>query len=67
MSIADQSYFNSRFSFQKERDCVWRIIAKYLQKEIGFDAKILDIGAGYCDFINNIMGGRNMLLMYLKD
>lgn len=54
--MSNQSYFKSRFSFQKERKSVWKILTDYLQKEILCESKILDLGAGYCDFINNIQG-----------
>jgi len=48
------NYFKTRFSFDKKRDIVWAEICRYLQKYISEDSKILDVGAGYGHFINNI-------------
>lgn len=53
--MANQSYFNSRFSFQKEREDVWKVLTRYLQNEVPLESKILDLGCGYCGFINNII------------
>lgn len=48
------NYFKSRFSFDPKRERLWKVIAGFLQKYVGEEASILDMGAGYCDFINNI-------------
>lgn len=47
-------YFQDRMKFDKSRAPVWREIARYLSRFIPSGAKILDLGAGYCDFINNV-------------
>ena len=47
-------YYKTRFSFNKNRDKVWKEIARYLQRYIKKESVILDLGAGYCTFINNI-------------
>lgn len=52
--MINEKYFKSRFSFDPKRDKIWEIIAGYLQREIKEDSCVLDIGAGYCGFINNI-------------
>ncbi len=49
-----EKYYESRFVFDKGRTKVWRAINEYLQKFIPDNAAILDIGCGYCDFINGI-------------
>lgn len=37
------------------KDAIWKVLCKYFfQKYIPQDAAVLDIGAGYCEFINNI-------------
>jgi SAM-dependent methyltransferase len=33
---------------------VWRAICRYLQRWIPTEGAVLDLGAGYCDFINHI-------------
>lgn len=47
-------YFDTRFSFDSKRELVWRYIVNYLQRYVPESLKILDVGSGYCNFINNI-------------
>jgi SAM-dependent methyltransferase len=50
-------YFATRFSYDAGRDLIWQEVARYLQgRDIPDTATILEIGAGYCHFINNIRG-----------
>ena len=61
-------YFETRFAFNPERDIVWQEIARYLQlREIPDAAAILEIGAGYCHFINNIRGRERHALDVSRD
>jgi len=53
-------YFQSRYSFDKRRFKVWRAICEYLQRFVNTQDAILDLGAGYCDFINNINAQRKI-------
>lgn len=56
----ENRYFQSRYSFDKRRANVWRAICKYLQRFVNVQGTILDLGAGYCDFINNITAERKI-------
>ena len=47
-------YYRSRFSHTPERVGVWRMICEYLQGFIPPTACVLDLGAGYCSFINTV-------------
>jgi SAM-dependent methyltransferase len=48
-------YYETRYTFDSGREKVWKAIAEYLQPYIRKDSdSVLDLGAGYCDFINNI-------------
>lgn len=50
-------YYETRYTFDRGRAKVWKAIAEHLQKYIKADSDtVLDLGAGYCDFINNIKG-----------
>lgn len=50
-------YFATSFAYDAGRDLVWQEVARYLQpRDIPETATILEIGAGYCNFINNIRG-----------
>lgn len=48
------NYHEARFKFDKSRTKVWKAINEYLQKYIPKNAKVLDLGCGYGDFINGI-------------
>ena len=50
----DSSYFETRYTPHPERTQVWKAISEYLQKFIPPSSVVADIGAGYCDFINQI-------------
>lgn len=52
----EKDYFKHRFNPNKNRDKMWKVISRYLQKYIPENSVILDLGAGYCNFINNING-----------
>lgn len=50
------AYFKTRFGFDPRRDIVWREVVRWIQeKYIAPDARVLDCGAGYCNFINNVV------------
>ena len=52
--MADDPYFASRFTPDPARDRVWGAICRYLQRYVPESGAILDLGAGYCSFINHI-------------
>ena len=50
----DSSYFDTRYAPHPDREKVWRAISEYLQAFIAPSSAVMDVGAGYCDFINQI-------------
>jgi len=50
----DDTYFQTRLSYEPERDSIWQVIVNYLQRYIPENADVLELGAGYCTFINNV-------------
>ena len=48
------NYFSTRFTHDKKRDKIWKQISKYLSKYVYYGDTVLDVGAGYCDYINNV-------------
>jgi|SRR5579884_874114 len=54
----DGDYFDTRYSYDPDRARVWRAICEYLQRFVPPGAAVLDLGAGYCDFINQIRAER---------
>jgi SAM-dependent methyltransferase len=58
-----QNYHGSRFTHDHRRDGVWRAICAYLQpRHIPRGARVLELGAGYCHFINNIVAAERHAL-----
>jgi SAM-dependent methyltransferase len=50
-----QRYFDTRFQYDPKRLQVWKEVTRYIQmKYVPPNSKVLDLGAGYCDFINHI-------------
>jgi SAM-dependent methyltransferase len=58
----DQRYFASRFTYDPARGRVWAAICAYLQRYITPADTVLELGAGYCDFINQIRAGKKLAL-----
>jgi len=54
--LTQTEYFNTRYTYNSGRIKVWKAISEYLQRFISPKDAILEIGAGYCDFINQIQG-----------
>lgn len=54
MDRDNSSYFETRFRFRGERRNLWPVLVRFLQRYIPKDSRILDIGAGYGDFINHV-------------
>jgi SAM-dependent methyltransferase len=51
-----EEYFRTRFVYDPRREEVWREVVLYLQKHyIPQDSSVLELGAGYCHFINNVV------------
>jgi len=46
---------------RERKDRVWRVLCRsFLQRYVGADDTVLDLGAGYCEFINHIECGRKI-------
>ena len=48
------TYFHSRYAWTAGRSRVWKSICGYLQRFVPPDGAVLDLGAGYCSFINHV-------------
>ena len=42
------------------RAVVWRVIAEYVERWVPIDAHVLEVGAGYCGWINAVRGARKV-------
>jgi SAM-dependent methyltransferase len=56
------AYYRTRFSHAPEREKVWRVICRYLERYLPPRAVILDLGAGYCSFINQVRAAKKHAL-----
>lgn len=61
------NYYKSRYVWNDDRKVVWKEIVRFLNKFIPKDGTVLDIGAGYCDFINNVNAKNKIALDYSPD
>ena len=55
-------YFATRFTPDARRDVVWRHVVAYLSQWWSSDAAVLDVGAGYCSFINAVIARRRVAI-----
>lgn len=64
MSEPLQTLFANRFGvFESVRNDVWKVLTRYFfQKWARPTDVVLDLGAGYCEFINNIYAGKKYAL-----
>ena len=53
-------YFETRFALDARRVKVWRKLTPFFQTFIPSDSSILEIGAGYCYFINEVKATRKI-------
>jgi ubiquinone/menaquinone biosynthesis C-methylase UbiE len=51
-------YFETRLAANPHRATVWRHVCDYLSRWIAPDAHVLELGAGWCDFANNVRAAR---------
>lgn len=53
------SYFDSRFRFDERREVLWKALCDFcFSPLVPHGGHVLELGAGYCHFINNVRGGR---------
>jgi SAM-dependent methyltransferase len=59
-----ESIYSKRFSgSEAQRERVWQILTRhYFQRWVRRTDTVLDLGAGYCEFVNNIKAGRKIAL-----
>ncbi|HEY9772486.1 MAG TPA: class I SAM-dependent methyltransferase [Planktothrix sp.] len=59
-----QAVYRNRFATTSGRRArVWRVLtSEFFQQWVSPQHSVLDFGAGYCDFINNIRAGKKMAL-----
>lgn len=62
-TINDDAYFTSRFTSDNRRTVLWETLCRsFFQRRIGEDQTVLELGAGYCAFINHIRARRRLAI-----
>jgi SAM-dependent methyltransferase len=61
------SYFETRFLEDDRRLKSWNYLCRYFQKIVSREDTILEIGAGYCYFINQIEASRKIAVDLFPD
>jgi len=57
------AYFATRFRQDPRREALWKTLCRhYFSRYVSEDDCVLELGAGYGHFINNIAGGRRIAL-----
>lgn len=62
-----KAYFSSRLAPDPSRDALWRVLCRYLQRDVPINGKVLELGGGYCNFINNIRAAEKHVLDLHED
>jgi SAM-dependent methyltransferase len=57
---AQSAYFDTRLQHDPRRAAVWSHITRYLAPFVPNDASVLELGAGYCYFINHVPATRRV-------
>lgn len=61
MTDAANAYFGTRLSYDRKREVLWRtLVAKVFQPMVGPSDAVVELGAGWCDFINGISARRKV-------
>jgi SAM-dependent methyltransferase len=53
-------YHAAHLTEDPSRAAVWKVIAEHLARWVPPDASVLDVGAGYCDWINNVSAAQRV-------
>lgn len=53
-AISYDKYSDTRYTYDQRRDRVWRVVTQWIQRDIPEGASVLDLGCGYCHFINHV-------------
>jgi SAM-dependent methyltransferase len=59
---AEAIYVRRFRRIETQRDEIWRVLAGYFQQWVKPSDAILDVGAGYCEFVNNIQAREKLAL-----
>jgi SAM-dependent methyltransferase len=56
--VTESAYFKTRLAEDERRERLWGHLTRYLERFVPPHASVLELGAGYCYFINNVAADR---------
>ena len=56
----ENNYFQTRLTHDPHREALWKHLTNYLAEFVPPDASVLELGAGYCYFINRVPASRRV-------
>ncbi len=62
MASALNGYHAAHLPEGPARAVVWKVVAEHLASWVAPDAHVLEIGAGYCEWINNVTASRRVAI-----
>src|SRR5918911_2512313 len=68
--VALSNLYSNRFNQeeQRQKERIWKVLCRdFFQRYVHPSDTVLDIGAGYCEFINNIQCARKIALDLNED
>jgi len=63
----DIYYKSGQYDFDSKRTLVWKEIIRFLSPYVPTNSVAVDLGAGYCDFINQIKSAKKYAVDYSPD
>jgi len=63
----ETSYFATRLEHDERREKLWAHLTRHLSQYVPPDAAVLELGAGYCYFINNVPASRRVAVDISSD
>ena len=60
------TYHTAHLTPDPARNVVWATVARHLAPYVPQDAAVLELGAGYCDWINNVRAARRVALHIMR-
>lgn len=60
-----EGLYQNRFPEEElaEKNAIWKVLCEdYFSRFVAHDARVVDVGAGYCEFINNIPAGHKLAI-----
>jgi SAM-dependent methyltransferase len=63
MSQTLATIYENRFrAFEARRNAVWQVLVNYFKRWVKPTDAVIDVGAGYCEFINNIKAAKKVAI-----